>query len=62
VTSPEMSARLHAFEEGALDAGQITELFQELVDTGLAWQLQGYYGRIARILINRGLVTAPGEQ
>jgi len=48
--------KLVDFESGLLDEEQIIELFQELVDTGLAWQLQGFYGRTAKALIEAGLV------
>jgi hypothetical protein len=50
-----------AFESGELDADKIVELFQHLVDTGLAWQLQGHYGRTAMALIEQGLVSKGGN-
>ena len=46
-----------AYEEGELDEDQMVELFQKLVNSGLAWQLQGHYGRTAQALIDAGLVT-----
>lgn len=51
--------RLIAFESGALGEEQIIDLFQDLVDTGMAWELQGTYGRTALSLINSGFVTDP---
>jgi len=50
-----------AFEEGELDGDKVVELFQHLVDTGLAWQLQGNYGRTAMALIEAGLISKGGN-
>jgi hypothetical protein len=34
---------------------QVLEAWQFLIDTGIVWQLQGAYGRMARSLIHAGL-------
>jgi len=48
--------KIIAYEQGDLDEDATIELFQELVNSGLAWQLQGSYGRTAQSLIDAGLV------
>jgi hypothetical protein len=52
--------KLIAFEEGELDFDEVVDLFQQLIDTGLAWQLQGFSGRTAANLITNGHCMPPG--
>lgn len=51
--------KIIAFESGELDEDDTIALFQELVDSGLVWRLQGFYGRTAADLLEAGLVHAP---
>ncbi|GEJ56934.1 DUF7417 domain-containing protein [Anaeromyxobacter diazotrophicus] len=51
-----LADQIIAYEDGELDDGRTVALFQRLVDTGLAWQLQGHYGRTALAYLNAGLV------
>ncbi len=52
----DMTERIIAWENDELDFHETCELFQELVDSGLAWQLQGSYGRFADNLIRSGFI------
>lgn len=54
--------KMIAFESGELDEGQTVELFQDLVNSGVVWSLQGFYGRTAQALIEQGLVTLPQSE
>lgn len=50
--------------EGFIEAEtdeQVLQAWQHLVDTGLAWSLQGRFGRIAMDLINEGLIIQEVE-
>lgn len=38
------------------------EAWQHLIDTGLCWQLQGWFGRTAEQLINDGVCCAAGKE
>lgn len=42
------------YEAGELPEYAIIEGFQHLIDSGLVWQLQGFYGRTAKALIEQG--------
>ena len=39
----------------------IVQFFADLVATGLAWQLQGRYGREAKAMIDEGVITVQGD-
>ena len=52
-----MSNRIFLFENGELEDHEVVELFQDLIETKLIFQLQGSYARIAEDLIEQGLIN-----
>lgn len=48
--------KIMEYEEGAMSHEDMIVFFQELVDSGMAWTLQGSYGRMAQRLIEAGEV------
>jgi hypothetical protein len=43
-----------AFEQGAVSEEELIDGFQHMIDSGVVWQLQGFYGRQALALIASG--------
>ena len=52
---------LFAFEAGELEDKGVLELFSRLIKNGMAWTLQGFYGRTAVSLIEDGYLDRNGE-
>ena len=50
-----------AFESGEMTTEEQIELFARLIKSGMAWTLQGNYGRTARHLIDAGVIDRDGE-
>ena len=64
VIIPDQLGRMIDWENGELGMEDTIVLFQGLIDSGLAWQLQGCYGRFADSLCKAGYchrVRRPGE-
>lgn len=57
----DLTSKIIAYEQGELSPEEQIFLFAELVRTGLAWQLQGHYGRSAAALVNSGVISRTGQ-
>lgn len=53
--------RVALFEDGHLSDAQTLTLFQDLVVSGDAWTLPGYYGRHAKRLLEAGRIKPRHE-
>jgi hypothetical protein len=42
------------YESGEMELPEMIMFFQDLIDSGLVWNLQGHYGRTAKALIEEG--------
>ena len=51
-----------AYEGGDMSDEDTVKFFQKLIDNGMAWKLQGHYGRMAKSLIESGQCHRKGEQ
>lgn len=51
-----MLEMLIAYENGTLDDNDTVVLFQNLIDSGLIFSLQGHYMRVVKDLVEAGLV------
>jgi hypothetical protein len=52
-------ALAEGFEDGTEE--EVISAWQYLVDTGLAWRLQGWFGRTAHGLIQAGVINPPHQ-
>lgn len=52
---------LMRWEDGAMTDEEEIGLFQKLVNSGMAWELQSMYGRHAMKMIEAGLITEPDK-
>mgnify|MGYP003665368417 CR=1 FL=1 len=43
------------YETGVLKQDEVVPFFQMLINNGMAWSLQGHYGRMAARLIDCGM-------
>ena len=57
----DIGGQLIAYEQGELDEEGAIALFSRLIITGLAWTLQGSYGRQAMRFIESGVLSRTGE-
>ena len=51
-----------SYEEGLLNDEEVIKLFQDLIDSGIVWHLQGHYGRLAALFIESGYCKLPGRK
>jgi|TARA_R110002096_G_scaffold188696_1_gene368641 hypothetical protein len=58
----DMVSKIIQYEAGNMNAEETIEFFQELIDTGMAYTLQGHYGRTATYLLVEGLCTQKKRQ
>jgi hypothetical protein len=49
-----------SYESGDLPVENTLKLFANLIKSGMAWTLQGSYGRTARTLIDSGYISSEG--
>jgi len=54
--------QIMAYENGDMSEEEVIEMFQVLIDSGMAWQLQGHYGRMAALLIDAGHCTCKANE
>ncbi len=50
------------YESGEMDDDEVVTFFQGMINSGVVWQLQGCYGRMAQRLIECGDCTVPNSK
>lgn len=49
------------FEDGEMSDKDMVNGFAELTKSGAVWKLQGAYGRVAKLLIDDGIIDKQGN-
>ncbi|ATI18932.1 hypothetical protein SEA_ANIMUS_68 [Streptomyces phage Animus] len=57
----DLAIDLMSFEADELEIDEVVDLFATLIRSGMAWTLQGSYGRTAQALIDEGIVSPGGD-
>jgi hypothetical protein len=57
----DLVTKIIAYENGEMNEERMISFFQELIDSGVAWKLQGSYVRAAEDLIEQGLCYLPKD-
>jgi hypothetical protein len=52
-----LTTRIIQYENGELDEDEVVDLFSELYDSGLIYQLQGSYQRTFNTLVEAGYIV-----
>lgn len=52
---------LMAYESGEMNDPEVVQFFARLIRTGMAWSLQGHYGRTATTFLEQGFIDPDGE-
>ena len=53
----ELTKKIIAYEQDRLTPDEDVALFQELLDSGIVWDLQGHYGRMAHRMLEEELIS-----
>lgn len=56
----DVTGNIIAYESGELTHTEVIRLFSHLIKNGMAWTLQGCYGRMAVSLIEAGYLSPKG--
>jgi len=59
--NPNLLNQIVRYEGGEMEEDEVVEFFQGLIDSGLAWRLQGDYGRMAASMIGHGFCLPPAR-
>lgn len=55
------TADIFDYENGDLSDQEVVMLFASLIRSGLAWRLQGHYGRTAMGFLDNGWISPEGQ-